>query len=153
MNHAEYSRYYNRLLPAVLGGNHAHFDIAELNSTEKKAYPNCLHGFQVMALIAFIESNFLSSSDARSLRNFSNVSRIPLTVNQKHLSGYYYIRDCFAHNPLGKMFPAGDPNSTKFLNAIDTNEFPYARIDGDTVVIKDVHPLHLIVLGLYEIND
>jgi hypothetical protein len=152
MTLAEYRRFYLDLILGILGGNHAHFAITMPTEVQRKAeYDNYRAGFTVLALMSLIEANFLSKSDLKALRNFQSTSSIPATINQRHLSGFIYLRDCFAHNPLAILLSSG-ANTTAFLAAISAGQFPFASISGQNLRIEGTHELHLLVLRFFGEN-
>lgn len=150
MNVADYRRYHLDLQGGVLAGNPTHFQLTETSEIDIKRYDNYRRGLIVLALVSFIESNFIQN-DIKNLRKFQPITSINPLVNQTHLSCYIYMRDCFAHNPLSILLPTGN-NTASFVNAVHTGYFPYASILGQSIFIKETHPLHLIVLRLYGEN-
>ena len=145
----EYRRYYLDLTLGILGGNHAHFAITMPAEIKRKAdYDNYRAGLIVLALVSLIEANFLSKSDLKALRNFQPASGVTTAVDQLHLSGFIYLRDCFAHNPIANLLPPG-PNTTAFLAAVAAGTFPFATVSGQALRIENTHQLHLLVLRLF----
>lgn len=152
MTLTEYRRYYLDLTLGILGGNHAHFEITMPSDEQRKAeYDNYRAGLTVLALVSLIEGNFLAKSDLKALRNFQHASNVPPSVNQLHFSGFIYLRDCFAHNPLAKLLSTG-ANTTAFLAAIAAGQFTFATVSGQAVRIENTHQLHLIVLRFFGEN-
>lgn len=149
MTLSEYQRFYLDLSLGILGGNHAHFAITMPTDNQRKAeYDNYRAGLTVLALVSLIEANFLSKSDLKALRNFQPASSILPTVNQLHLSGFIYLRDCFSHNPLAILLSSGT-NTTAFLAAVASAQFPFASISGQNLRIESTHELHLLALRLF----
>jgi len=150
MSVEDYRRYYLDLTQGILAGNHAHFQITmEHNDPKKIIYKNYQSGLIVLALISLIESNFLTKPQIKALRKFEEVPNLNSAINQKYLSCYIYLRDCYAHNPFSKLLPSGT-NTDKFKETINSNNFPFAEIQEDNVSILDTHQLHLLVLRFYE---
>ena len=148
MTFEEYKRYYWNLTNFVLGGNEANLSIKELSLAEKSNCFNNLYGLTILALITFIESNFLTKRELRSLRNFEETNSIPSEIHQSHLSCFIYIRDCFAHNPSAYLLPPAT-NTEGFLSVI--GNFSGADVFDDRILIKpnSIHQLHLIIRILY----
>jgi hypothetical protein len=148
----EFSRYYLNLTLGALCGNHAHFQITcgDDDST-KEEYDKYRSGLIVLALISFIESNFLSKQQIKDLRNFKTVIGIPPSIDQTHLSCYLYLRDCYAHNPFSELLPSG-VNTSGFIQAINSHNFEFASVTGNTVVIENTHELKLLVLRFFGEN-
>jgi hypothetical protein len=152
MTLAEYRRYYLELTLGVLGGNHAHFDITMPDDTARKAkYDNYRRGLTVLALVSLAESNLITEGDFKALRKFEPTTGIPSIVNQTHLSGFIYLRDCVAHNPDTNLL-SGGKNTAAFASAIASGQFPFANVSGSALRIGNTHELHLIVLRLYGEN-
>ena len=149
MSVEDYRQYYLDLKQGVLAGNHAHFKITmELDNPKNIIYKNYQRGLTVLALISLIESNFITKMQLKALRKFEEVSTLNSKINQEHLSCYIYIRDCYAHNPFSKLLPEGT-NTNKFIEAINSGNFPFAQIQEDNISIVDTHQLHLLVLRFY----
>lgn len=150
MTLSEYQRYYIDLTQGVLGSNHAHFSITMLEDTRKMEYDNYRRGLVVLALVSLAESNLITEGDFKALRKFQPAVTIPATVNQVHLSGFIYLRDCVAHNPATTLL-SGGKNTEAFLSVVASGQFPFVTISGRALHIedKDTHALHLIVRRLY----
>lgn len=155
MNITEYSNWYIRFLLTAIGPavqrEAANDPKLTTDSIMKADFENKKNGLMVLALVSIIESNFLTKSDLKALRNFNPPSTtIPTSVNQAHLSGFIYLRDCFAHNPSGKILGSGQ-NTTSFCSAVASDTFPWATIVGHDMIIdpKSIHELHLNILRFY----
>jgi len=145
----DYRGYYLDLTLGIIAGNHAHFQITmEPDDPKKVIYKNYQRGLTVLALVSLIESNFLNKKEMRALRKFEAVPDLNSTINQDHLSCYIYLRDCYAHNPFSKLLTLGT-NTDKFKATLNSNNFPFARIEENNVYIVDTHELHLLVLRFY----
>lgn len=152
MTLAEYRRYYLDLKLGVLGGNHGHFVITMPDKTERKAnYDNFRRALLVLTLVSLAESNLIVASDFKALRKFKPAATVPSTVNQTHLSGFIYLRDCVAHNPAATLL-SGGKNTAAFLAAVTSGQFPFVTVSGSSLSIGNVNELHLIVLRLYGEN-
>ena len=152
MTLSEYRRYYLDLTLGILGGNHAHFSITMPDdSTQKAEYDNYRRGLTVLALVSLAESNLITEADFKALRKFEPTAIVPSTVNQTHLSGFIYLRDCVAHNPATTLL-SGGKNTEAFLSAVASGQFPFATVSGSSLSIGNTHELHLIVLRLYGEN-
>ncbi len=149
MSVEDYRRYYLDLTQGILAGNHAHFQITMAHDDPKRIiYKNYQCGLTVLALISLIESNFITKPQLKALRKFEEVPTLNSAINQEHLSCYIYLRDCYSHNPFSKLLPTGT-NTDNFIAKINSNNFPFAQIQGDNVSIVDTHQLHLLVLMFY----
>lgn len=145
----EFNRYYLDLTLGALGGNSAHFQITcEDDDSIKKEHDKYRRGLIVLALMSFIESNFLNKQQIKDLRTFKTVIGIPSSINQTHLSCYLYLRDCYAHNPFSELLPSGQ-NTSGFMQAISSSNFAFANIVGNNVVIENTHELKLLVLRFF----
>lgn len=152
MTLSEYRRYYLDLTLGILGGNHAHFSITMPDhTTKKREYDNYRRGLIVLALVSLAESNLITKADFKALRKFQSAVAVPSSVNQTHLSGFIYLRDCVAHNPATTVLSGGS-NTAAFLAVVASGHFPFANLSTATLSIKDTHELHLIVLRLYGEN-
>jgi hypothetical protein len=158
MTQSEYAAYYIRFLVTTLGPSvkrEAHNDEALQNDLALQAdLENKKNGLIVLALVSFIESNFLTKTDLKLLRQFQAPSTvIPPSVNTAHLSSFIYLRDCFAHNPDAVLLGAGT-NTSAFSTAVASGAFPWATISGKsiTVIPTGIHQLHLNVLRLFGEN-
>ena len=149
MTHAEVLAFYNDLTLGALGGNHAHFSITHANEPKLETYRNLRRGLVVLSLIAFIESNFLTAPQLKKLRKFEATPGISVSINRTHISGYIYIRDCFAHSSHSLLLSLG-PNTSAFIYAVNTGAFPFARISGDNLYVNSHHDLKLIILKFFE---
>jgi hypothetical protein len=149
MSVEEFRRYYLDLTLGALGGNHAHFQITcGDDDSIKKEHDKYRRGLVVLALISFIESNFLNKQQIKDIRNFKTVAGISSSINQTHLSCYLYLRDCYAHNPFSELLSSG-LNTSGFIQAINSNNFEFANIIGNNVVIENTHELKLLVLRFF----
>jgi hypothetical protein len=101
-------------------------------------------------MIAFIESNFLSKSQMKSLRKFEEIGGIPNSINQYTLSCFIYLRDAIAHNPRVELLPSGC-NTDAFVRAVNEHKFNFAKIEDPVIQIDDraIHHLHLMVRKFY----
>jgi hypothetical protein len=152
MTLAEYRRFYLDLTLGVLGGNHAHFAITMPYDTAQKAeYDNYRRGLLLLTLVSLAEANLISDSDFKALRKFEPATAISSTINQTHLSGFIYLRDCVAHNPATNLL-SGGKNTAAFRAAVAAGQFPFVSVTGTSLTIKNTHELHLIVLRLYGEN-
>lgn len=152
MSKEEFNQYYLDLTLGALGGNYAHFQIVYGDDNSKKnKLDNYRSGLIVLALVSFIESNFLDREQIKNIRNFRTVDRIPPSINQTHLSCYFYLRDCYAHNPFSNLLSSG-PNTKGFEEALASNNFRFASILENKVVIENTHELKLLVLRFFEEN-
>lgn len=148
MNTQQYRKYYLDLILGTLGGNQTHFDLTDETGEASARSTLYRGGLKVLALVSLIEANFLSKKDLKAIRNFGKPTNIPSGVNRIHLSCYTYIRDCFAHNPEAKLLTPGS-NTTGFLLAIQSGQFPYCSVSNDQVRETNTHELHLIVLRFF----
>lgn len=153
MTKEEYLAYYQDLTRGALGGGHAHFAITDEDGQRRPEFDNLRRGLTVLALISLIESRFLirqPRGTMRRLRNFQPVLTLASTIDQRRLSCYIYIRDCFGHDPRAKLFPSTQPNTIEFESAIVDGLFPFATIEKSAIKIVDTHALHQIVLGFFD---
>lgn len=155
MNITEYSNWYIRFLLTAIGPavrrEAANDHRIAADPAMQADFENKKNGLMVLALVSIIESNFLTKSDLKALRNFNAPSTtLPTSVNQLHLSGFIYLRDCFAHNPSGKLLSSGH-NTSAFCAAVSSGTFPWATISGQDITIEPtaVHELHLNILRFY----
>jgi hypothetical protein len=148
MNLQQYRTYYLDLILGTLGGNRTHFDLTDETGDARTRSTLYLGGLTVLALVSLIEANFLSKQDLKAIRNFGTPTNLPPSVNRIHLSCYTYIRDCFAHNPEAKLLTPGS-NTTEFLSAIQSGQFPFCSVSNNQVRVTNTHELHLIVLRFF----
>lgn len=155
MNIDEYGNWYIRFLLTAIGPavkrEAANDQKLAADSAMQADFENKKNGLMVLALVSIIESNFLTKSDLKALRNFNAPStKLPTSVNQLHLSGFVYLRDCFSHNPSGKILSSGK-NTTSFCAAVASGAFPWVTILGQELKInpKAIHELHLNILRFY----
>lgn len=148
MTPAHYRAYYLDLILGTLGGNRAHFSITDETGDATSRAVRYRGGLVVLALVSLIEANFISKQDLRTIRNFGTLPTLLPGVNPTQLSCYFYIRDCFAHNPEAQLLPQGN-NTAGFLAAVQSGHFPFGSALGTQVVVNDTHPLHLIVLRFF----
>jgi hypothetical protein len=148
MTPTHYRAYYLDLILGTLGGNRAHFAIADEAGEAVVRSARYRSGLVVLALVSLVEANFLSKGDLKTIRNFGAPHSLPPSVDPTHLACYAYVRDCFAHNPEAHLLPEGN-NTTGFLSAVQSGRFLFASLSGTQVVVNDTHPLHLIVLRFF----
>lgn len=152
MTLAEYRHYYLDLTLGILGGNHGHLAITMPDDTTKKTeHDNYRRGLTVLTLVSLAESNLITEGDFKALRKFEPTTGVPSVVNQTHLSGFIYLRDCVAHNPATTLL-SGGKNTAAFVSAVSSDQFPFATVSGSALSIGNTHELHLIVLRLYGEN-
>jgi hypothetical protein len=155
MTLSDYSFWYIRFLltaigPAVRREAANDFKLAS-DPALQADFENKKNGLMVLGLVSIIESNFLTKPDLKALRKFRMPSvALPASVNQSHLSCFIYLRDCFAHNPSGKLLRSGR-NTSSFCSAVSSGTFPLAAIAGQDVTIapRATHELHLNILRFY----
>jgi hypothetical protein len=155
MDIANYRSYYIRfivttLAPSVKRAVNNDPEVAN-NPVFVADLENWKNGLCILALVAFIEANFLSSIQIKLLRKFqAPLPQLPQAVNLTHLSCFIYMRDCFAHDPNGLLFP-GQQNTNNFLAAISGGKFAWAAQSSQkiSVVPNGIHELHLIILRLF----
>jgi hypothetical protein len=152
MTREEYSRFYVDFIVTILGPSvkrEANCDLKLQSDLKRQAeYENQKNGLVVLALVSFIESNFLQKADLKQLRQFQAPQTVlPPTVNAAHLSCFIFLRDCFAHNPAAVLLGPGT-NTSAFTAAVTTGTFPWASVAGQSVTVDSagLHELHLIVL-------
>jgi hypothetical protein len=151
VTHSEYLSFYLDMRLGALGGNHAYFEITDPSGNKVATALRQRSGLMVLVLVSIIESNFLSKAQLRLLRNFEAPQMLPSSVDPLHLSCYIYIRDCVAHNPKRVMLPPGR-NTDRFLSAVTSGAFPFARVTHSEVTVEDSHELHRIILRLFGQN-
>ena len=152
MTKQEYLTYYQDLTRGALGGGHAHFASTDEDGQRRPEFDNLRRGLTVLALITVIESRFLHDQPDRPmvrLRKFQPVHTLAPTIDQRRLSCYFYIRDCFGHDPKAKLFPSTQLNTIGFESALADGSFPFARIENSAIKIVDTHALHQIVLAFF----
>lgn len=124
MTKQEYLTYKLDLTLGVLGGGHAHFAITDEDGQRRPEFDNLRGGLTVLAPISLIESRFLRGpprGTMRRLRNFQPILTLASTIDQRRLSCYLYIRDCFGHDPKAKLFPSTQLNTIGFESALRHN--------------------------------
>lgn len=158
MTKSEYAKYYTEFIATTLKSaieREANIDTKlRGNPALRSDLENKKNGLIVLALVAFIESNFLSKPDLRLLRSYQlPTASLPASINPIHLSSFIYLRDCFAHNPSGVLLSPGT-NTTSFCSAVSNGGFPWAQINGQSVIIDPAgfHELHLQVLRFFGEN-
>lgn len=150
----EYKRFYVDFVLTILNPAVAqevsNDPVLRSNPARQAEYQNLVGGLVILALVSFVESNFLSTAQLKSLRNFAGCAPpLPSKVNLTHLSCFVYIRDCFAHDPSGQLL-SGGTNTTQFLAALQSGAFPWASIAGSTVSLTGAsHELHLMILRFF----
>ncbi len=142
----DYKYHYNNYINRVLGVREQEFDIMNLSEEDKKLFFNYVTGTKILLMVAFIESNFLTSSQMKKLRKFEIIDGIPNNIHQSFLSSFIYIRDCIAHNPRIELLPSGH-NTDEFLRIINEGKFHFAKIQDTNIIINEgiIHHLHLTV--------
>ena len=155
MTKYEYANYYINFIVTTLGPavkREAQNDQGLAADTALEAdLENKKTGLIVLALVSFIESNFFTKNDMRLLRKFQEpIDALPSTVNATHLSSFIYLRDCFAHNPMGVLLGPG-PNTSAFCTAVTSGLFCWATISGQSLTVSPacIHELHLNVLRFF----
>jgi len=148
----DYKHYYLNYVDRLLGIREQEFDCMTISPEERVLFFNYLLGTKTVLMIAFIESNFLTRSQMKSLRKFEEVDGIPSNIHQPLLSCFIYIRDCIAHNPKLILLPSGT-NTSGFVRAINEGKFNYAKIDGASIIIDEraIQKLHLTIRGFFNI--
>lgn len=146
----DYKYYYNRYINCVLGVREQEFSIMNVSEEEKRNFFNYATGTKLLLMVAFIESNFLTSSQMKKLRKFEEIDGIPDNIHQSLLSSFIYIRDCIAHNPRIELLPSGQ-NTDEFLKIIEEG-FHFAEIQDTSIIIKEdaIHYLHLTIRKFFE---
>ena len=147
----EYKVYYLKFVNCLLGIREQELGVMDLTEEEKQSYFNDSLGVKLLLMVAFIESNFLSKSQMKSLRNFREVEGIPSSINQKMLSCFIYLRDAIAHNPKVELLSPGS-NTDAFVEAVNEHEFNLAKIEGSVIQIDNraINRLHLMVKEFYK---
>ena len=148
----DYKYYYNHYINSLLGVREQEFDSINLPEKDKKLFFNYATGTKILLMVAFIESNFLTSKKMKKLRKFEVIDDIPNNIHQSHLSAFIYIRDCIAHNPRIELLPSGH-NTDQFLQMINEGKFHFAKIEDTKIIIKEnvIQYLHLIVRDFFEL--
>lgn len=148
----EYKYYYNRYINSLLGVREQEFDTMDISEAEKRNFFNYATGTKVLLMVAFIESNFLTSSQMKKLRKFEEIEGIPDNIHQSLLSSFIYIRDCIAHNPRIELLPSGQ-NTDEFLKIINEGKFHFVKIQGTSIILNEdvIQHLHLTVRDFFEV--
>lgn len=149
----EYKRFYIDFVVTVLDPavkREASCDLKlQADPARQAEYENLKNGLVILALVSFIESNFLTKQQMRQLRQFrSCTSPMPTSINPTHISCFIYIRDCIAHGPSAQLLSNG-LNTESFLSVIKSGQFPWASVTSATLDIGGAHELHLNVLRFF----
>ncbi len=150
----DYKHYYLHYVNRVLGVREQEFDCTESSEEEKELFFNYATGTKILLMVAFIESNFLTSSQMKRLRKFEVIDEIPNNIHQSLLSSFIYIRDCVAHNPRIVLLSSGH-NTDEFLRIINEGKFKYAKIQDTNIIVNEgaIHYLHLTVRKFFELQN
>lgn len=154
MEFDDYKYFYLNFVDRLLGIREQEFDCMNITEEKKQSFFNYALGAKLLLMVAFIESNFLSKSQMKSLRKFEQIEGIPDSINQSILSCFIYIRDAIAHNPRVELLPPGY-NTDAFVRAVDECNFHFAKIDNSTIKIEynAIHCLHLMVRNFYNFYE
>ncbi len=109
----------------------AHVDNKLKNNPEKiYAIENYIRGMSIISLYSFVESNI----DEKSIDEFRYIAgkEIELVMNNQLNENMFFIkhiRDTFAHNYTGEMYPDGKGNVKWFKEILRVRRYDYIYID------------------------
>ena len=127
-------------------------DSMDITNEEKELFVSYMLGTKISLMIAFIESNFIDTTQMKVLRKFKKIEGIPSDIHQSLLSCFIYIRDCIAHNPKLILLSPGD-NTDNFVRILNEGGFNFATIKGEEITIDSgaIHHLHLTIRRFYNL--
>ncbi len=112
------------LSPAVSRASHADHELSG-NAALQKQLRQTTFGLCVIYHMAFVQSAL--GDNWNGLKRFDSADREGFNIDWCMFDTIKYIRDCFAHDPDGELFPSEQNNTSRFLSNIDN--YPDLKVD------------------------